>query len=52
MKQKILFRTGRNLLCSWLYSRVGTQGKSRFNLFISNVNQGNKEAGWIQNFLA
>ena len=37
---------------SWLYSRVGDLGAPRFHLFISDVDQRNKEGGWVQDYLA
>ena len=54
MEQKVLFRAGRNCIfgLSGFIQGCRTQGESRFHLFVSDVNQGNKEAGWVQDFLA
>ena len=35
-----------------LFKDEGRRVSPRFHLFVSAVNQGNKEAGWVQDFLA
>ena len=35
-----------------LFKDGGRRVSLRFYLFVSDVNQGNKEAGWVQDFLA
>ena len=35
-----------------LFKDAGCRASPRSHLFVSDVNQGNKEAGWVQDFLA
>ena len=35
-----------------LFKDGGHKVSPRFHLFVSDVNQGNKEAGWVQDFIA
>ena len=38
---------------SWLYSRVrGHRVAPRFHLFVSDVDQWNEGAGWVQDYFA
>ena len=55
MEQKFLFR-GPAEIASFvflvLFKDEGCRVSPRFHLFVSDVNQGNKETGLVQDFLA
>ena len=41
-----------HVLCLVLFKDGGRRVSPIFHLFVSDVNQGNEEVGWVQDFLA
>ena len=54
MEQKIFLRVAEitSFVFLVLFKDGGCRVSPRFHFFVSDVNQGNQEAGWVQDFLA